>query len=641
MRPSDTPPSGPLARQQGIAALRAGDMPTARQLLSAAVAQNPADLDAWLWLSGAVSSDGERRYCLLRVQALNPMHPAAARGLAMLTPAEPVSPLPEAPLAPAAALSPQQQDTAEVRRSATTWLPETPSAPAAMTAPPIDPAPVEAPRTETLSSLTAVQPSNPPGQPSRIFWGMVGSLCLVLLLLVGAIVLRVVGGAGPTQPPALAAAPTSSLRVAPTTEPAETLPSPVPATVVPSPTTPPATATSAPSTTPAPPTLEPTAAPPAVVPGDDSAQAFAARGLIVQRRDEDFEGALADYTEAIARNPSYAGAYYLRAALWYEQGEAESAQSDYTRGLQLDSTSAEALYLSGRVEMSRGNADAAVRFYNKALAIDPGYAQAYYSLGVYKGNQNDIEGAIAEYTAAIKADPQFAFAYGNRANLYDDLGRQDPALMQAALSDYAMAIKLEPLYYQAYYNRGYAYRWYLNEPSKALADFEMATKLRPTSAEAFCELGNTRNTLGDPQGGLVDTTQAITLDPEYACAYYTRGRIQNILGRYSEAITDMSRYMELEPNGYRLLDALVERGYAHAQMGDCTRAVTDFSEVIDWDPARAVAYYFRGTCYNLLGDRQAALDDLTVAVDLYRQQGPVDDYDRAVEKLRQVTEAAR
>jgi tetratricopeptide (TPR) repeat protein len=113
--------------------------------------------------------------------------------------------------------------------------------------------------------------------------------------------------------------------------------------------------------------------------------------LIRERRDLDDEGALADYTEAIARDPEYADAYYLRAALRYDLGDAEAGQADYVRALQLDSTSANALYLSGRVEISLGDEVAGLDAYDKALRIDPNHGQAYYSRGVYKANQNDIQ----------------------------------------------------------------------------------------------------------------------------------------------------------------------------------------------------------------------------------------------------------
>lgn len=54
------------------------------ELLAQALAVDPRDDRAWLWLSGVVSSDAERRYCLEQVLALDPAHAAARRGLAQL-----------------------------------------------------------------------------------------------------------------------------------------------------------------------------------------------------------------------------------------------------------------------------------------------------------------------------------------------------------------------------------------------------------------------------------------------------------------------------------------------------------------------------------------------------------------------------
>lgn len=133
-----------------------------------------------------------------------------------------------------------------------------------------------------------------------------------------------------------------------------------------------------------------------------------------------------------------------------------------------------------------------------------------------------VAGVAPEQTAAVaQALPPAACAGDARAPEPDG----GPAGDGRAERDYTKAIELDPLYVDAYYNRGYAYRWYYDEPAKALADFEMATKLRPTWAAAHCELGNVRAHLGDPWGGLADTTRALELDPDYACAYYTRGHI--------------------------------------------------------------------------------------------------------------------
>lgn len=71
--------------REGIAALKRGHTARARELLRQAVEENPDDLKAWLWLSGAVESDEERVECLQRVLELNPDHEAARLGLAKLT----------------------------------------------------------------------------------------------------------------------------------------------------------------------------------------------------------------------------------------------------------------------------------------------------------------------------------------------------------------------------------------------------------------------------------------------------------------------------------------------------------------------------------------------------------------------------
>jgi hypothetical protein len=87
-----------------VAALKAGDRTRARDLLTEATRLSPGDERAWLWLSGAVSSDAERRACLERVLALNPQHPAALRGLRQLPPPQPApASIAAPPVVPAAA----------------------------------------------------------------------------------------------------------------------------------------------------------------------------------------------------------------------------------------------------------------------------------------------------------------------------------------------------------------------------------------------------------------------------------------------------------------------------------------------------------------------------------------------------------
>jgi formylglycine-generating enzyme required for sulfatase activity len=70
--------------KQGIAALKAGYKTEARSLLMQVVQQDERNESAWLWLSGAVDTDEERRICLENVLAINPNNRAAERGLQSL-----------------------------------------------------------------------------------------------------------------------------------------------------------------------------------------------------------------------------------------------------------------------------------------------------------------------------------------------------------------------------------------------------------------------------------------------------------------------------------------------------------------------------------------------------------------------------
>jgi|GEM_PF-903024 hypothetical protein len=76
----------------GIAACRAGDKVRAFDLLVQALHADARNETAWLWLSAAVNTKGEQRFCLERVLELNPQNVAVRQGLLGLSQVEPVAP---------------------------------------------------------------------------------------------------------------------------------------------------------------------------------------------------------------------------------------------------------------------------------------------------------------------------------------------------------------------------------------------------------------------------------------------------------------------------------------------------------------------------------------------------------------------
>jgi CheY-like chemotaxis protein len=72
----------PVRLLAGVAAAKAKDMPTARRLLRAVVADEPRNEHGWLWLAGVCESPTEAKAHLERVLSINPASAAARKGIA-------------------------------------------------------------------------------------------------------------------------------------------------------------------------------------------------------------------------------------------------------------------------------------------------------------------------------------------------------------------------------------------------------------------------------------------------------------------------------------------------------------------------------------------------------------------------------
>jgi hypothetical protein len=76
--------------EQAISHIRAGEINKARSLLIEVLKQNPADVNAWLWMTKCVTEPEQKRYCFEKVLKIDSQNQYAIRGLRHLT--KPVSP---------------------------------------------------------------------------------------------------------------------------------------------------------------------------------------------------------------------------------------------------------------------------------------------------------------------------------------------------------------------------------------------------------------------------------------------------------------------------------------------------------------------------------------------------------------------
>jgi len=370
------------------------------------------------------------------------------------------------------------------------------------------------------------------------------------------------------------------------------------------------------------------------------AMAYSNRGLAREASGQ-LAGAIADYTRAIALEPRFAQAYCNRGSLRLLQDDPAGAILDQTRAIALNPNYVGAYSNRGLAREASGDLDGAISDYTRAIALDPGDVRPHVNRGSARLAKGDLPGSIADSTRAIALDPKHSAAHVNRAiaraaqgdtdgaivdftraialdpkiaRAYDNRGleRQAKGDLAGALADHARAIALDPQYAKAFNNRGLVRRA-TGDLDGAIVDFTRALALDPKLAEVHVNRGIVRQAKGDLDGAIADQTRAIALNPKLAIAYTNRGRARGAKGEHDAAIADHGRAIALRPKNPKAYNS---RGVARLDKGDLEGAFTDLTRAIALDPKFADAYTNRGNMRERSGDYSGAIVDHTRAIAL-------------------------
>jgi len=176
--------------------------------------------------------------------------------------------------------------------------------------------------------------------------------------------------------------------------------------------------------------------------GTDLAASYVNRGSRYAGK-EDYDRAIADYTEAIRLDPKLDYAFFRRARAYAQKKEHDRAITDYSQAIRLNPKRVPAYVRRGYAYHSKGDYDRAIADYDLAIGINPSYVPAYHNRGFAHFAKGEHDRAIADYTEAIQLNQQYA---------------------------------------PSYRNRGIAYLYSGSSRAKARADLEMATQLMPKDA---------------------------------------------------------------------------------------------------------------------------------------------------------------
>jgi tetratricopeptide (TPR) repeat protein len=272
-----------------------------------------------------------------------------------------------------------------------------------------------------------------------------------------------------------------------------------------------------------------------------AALTFVNSGNAYRNRD-DYDRAIADYTEAIRLDPSLASAYVSRGILRYSRKSYDDAIADYTEAARIDPNHAYIYRFDrGMAYRDKKDYDRAIIDFNEAIRLDPKYIAAYFGRGSAYRGKKEYDPAIADYTEAIRLDPNVG-AYFVRGTAYRDKKDYD-----RAIADYTEAIRLSPEYAYLYLGRGTAYRS-KKDYDRAIADYTEAIRLSPEDVDAYTNRGLANLDKKQFDRAIADFDEAVRIKPEYAFVYSIRGLAYHGKKDYDRAIADYSEAIRLDPN---------------------------------------------------------------------------------------------
>lgn len=272
--------------------------------------------------------------------------------------------------------------------------------------------------------------------------------------------------------------------------------------------------------------------------------------------------ALMYINRAVELSPDNVGYLCIRAHLLYQMGQTNRARQQYESLLKSNPGQHEALFGMARICAGAKEQKEALEYFDKAIALAPNIAEYHGEKADFLSqNENAWEQSVEEYTKAINLDNQQWKTILSKAQLLDNMGNRNEAMME-----YRRVLLLYPL----------------------------SLKATERMAQLLAEIS--------PYASLTYIDHAIELDAENVTYLVWKARILYNLGHNTEAMEqcdDAAEKGENKPEIYALLAEVLT---------ECApqKALAYSEKVVEIDPENSAYRLMCGDLYTATGQFQLA-----------------------------------
>ena len=164
--------------------------------------------------------------------------------------------------------------------------------------------------------------------------------------------------------------------------------------------------------------------------------------------------------------------YFQRGLAWYDKNDYDKAIADFSESIRLNPRDASPWVGRGAAYMYKNDLKQAIADFSEGIRLKPGQAFAHMQRGIAFHRIGDADNALADYTIAHELTPKDPGPLVNRGIVqYTKKGKFEEAVV-----DFDHALKLNPKEVNAIINRGVTWRQ-RNDPDRAIVDFTEAVRL--------------------------------------------------------------------------------------------------------------------------------------------------------------------
>jgi tetratricopeptide (TPR) repeat protein len=332
------------------------------------------------------------------------------------------------------------------------------------------------------------------------------------------------------------------------------------------------------------------------------------RGTVHLRLGE-FDLAIKDYNEALARNDQYVEAYANRGLARSALGQTDAALEDFTKAATLNPDYAPAYEQRAEIFRQRKQYADAAHDYTRLLALNADKAPLFEKRAASYQALRQTEEAIEDYGQLLALRPKHLKAHAARADLLLERGRY-----AEAREDLTRILEEAPKTDVVWRARAIVNWQHLKEFDASLKDWERLVRLQPKNPEPYRCIGAIL--LGRRQYGpaLEALQKALDLRPNYPEALWCRAQIALWRGKPEEALKDLDPLVARLPDGPP--ETLNIRGDVYQSMGCLEKAAADYYRMIELRPKDQEAYVGLARIYQKQGQPKKAagcLDRLVAA----------------------------